>query len=265
MSENPLLYEKTGHIATLVLNRPAKKNALSPELVNLLRTKLMELKNRHEVRAVIIRGAGNDVFCAGYDIGSLPTADSPDGASDLNETNPVEALFETVHQFPYPVIAMLNGHAFGAGYELAVCCDIRIAHNNIKIGMPPAKLGLVYPWTGLKRFVAAIGLSSTRQLFYSGRPFSGAQLDRHRLADMILPPNELEAFTYELAADIAGNAPLALKGTKRILNLLQQSAQLAPEALAEAEKLTIESFASRDLKEGQRAFLEKRKPVFKGE
>ena len=237
---------------------------MSPELVDLLQAKLVELEHSDAARAVIIRGAGNEAFCAGYDIGSLPVADSPQRPADLSKTNPVEALFEAVHRFPYPVIAMLNGDAFGAGYELAVCCDLRIAADNVRIGMPPAKLGLVYPWTGLKRFVAAIGLASTRQLFYSGRPFKGAQLAKMRLADIILPQNELEAFTYQMAFDIAANAPLALKGTKRILNLLQQSTMLDGESLLEAEKLTLDSFASRDLKEGQQAFLEKRKPVFEG-
>ena len=265
MSENVLLCEVSDHVATLVLNRPAKKNSMSPALVAQLLARLVELERSDEARAVIIRGAGNEAFCAGYDISSLPVADASRKATDLSKTNPVEALFEAVHRFPYPVVAMLNGHAFGAGYELAVCCDIRIAASDIRIGMPPAKLGLVYPWTGLKRFVAAIGLASTRQLFFSGRAFEGAQLETMRLADIILSPGELEPFTYEMATDISANAPLALKGTKRILNLLQQSTSLAPAALAEAEKLTLDSFASRDLKEGQRAFLEKRKPMFTGE
>jgi len=262
--EEPLLCEITGRVATLVLNRPAKKNALSPELVGMLQARINEWAARDDIRTVVIRGAGNEMFCSGYDIGSLPVTDSDDRLSDLNRTNPVEGLFEAVHGFPYPVIALLNGHAFGAGYELAICCDIRIAAGNIKIGMPPAKLGLVYPWTGLKRFASVLGLAGTRQLFFSGGAFAGDQLEKMRLADIILAPDALETFTYRLASDIAANAPLALKGTKRVLNLLQHAEGMSPEAIAEAEQLTLNSFASRDLKEGQRAFLEKRKPVFKG-
>ena len=185
MPEKFLLCDIADQVATIVLNRPAKKNSMTPELVDLLLAKLIELERGDTARAVVIRGAGDQAFCAGYDISSLPVADSPHDSTNLSQTNPVEDLFEAVHQFPYPVIAMLNGHAFGAGYELAVCCDLRIAADNIRIGMPPAKLGLVYPWTGLKRFVAAIGLASTRQLFYSGRPFEGAQLEKMRLADII--------------------------------------------------------------------------------
>jgi enoyl-CoA hydratase/carnithine racemase len=262
--DKPLLCEITDRVATLILNRPAKKNSLSPELVDLLQARLEEWAGRDDIRAVIVRGAGTAAFCSGYDIGSLPVADAPGQPSDPERTHPIESLFEAVHRFPYPVIAMLNGHAFGAGYELAVCCDIRIAADNIKIGMPPAKLGLVYPWTGLKRFVSVLGLAGTRQLFFSGGAFAGDQLEKLRLADIILAPEALEAFTCRMASDIAANAPLALKGTKRVLNLLQHAEAMSPGAIAEAERLTLESFASRDLKEGQRAFLEKRKPVFTG-
>jgi enoyl-CoA hydratase/carnithine racemase len=260
-----LLCEITDRVATLILNRPAKKNSLSPELIDRLQTRLEQWAGRDDIRTVIIRGAGNEAFCSGYDIGSLPVADAANPPSDMERTHPIESLFEAVHQFPYPVIAMLNGHAFGAGYELAVCCDIRIAADNIKIGMPPAKLGLVYPWTGLKRFVSVLGLAGTRQLFFSGGAFAGDQLEKMRLADIILAPEALEAFTCRMASDIAANAPLALKGTKRVLNLLQHAEGMRPGAIAEAEQLTRDSFASRDLKEGQRAFLEKRKPVFTGE
>ena len=149
MPEDLILCGRENHVATLVLNRPAKKNSMSPDLVVLLLTKLQELARDKNVRAVVIRGAGANAFCAGFDIGSLPTADSSKATAPLMEINPVEQLFEAVQAFPYPVIAMLNGHAFGAGCELAVCCDMRIGATDILMGMPPAKLGLVYPWTGL--------------------------------------------------------------------------------------------------------------------
>ena len=264
MSEDLLLTDLEHHIATLIINRPAKQNSLSPELAALLLTNLQNLARNEEVRVVVIRGAGNRAFCAGYDIGSLPIAETSEAVTERNRANPLEELLEAVRTFPFPVIAMLNGHAFGAGCELSVCCDIRIGANDIRIGMPPAKLGLVYPWTGLKRFIASIGLASTRQLFYSARAFHGAQLEKMGLVDILVPREEIEAVTHQMAADIAANAPLALKGTKRVLNLIQQSIPMSPDAVAEAERLTIASFASQDLKEGQKAFLEKRKPVFKG-
>lgn len=264
MSESLLLTHLEHHIATLVINRPAKQNSLSPALAALLLTNLQNLARNEQVRVVVIRGAGDRAFCAGYDIGSLPIAETSEAGADQNSVNPLEDMMEAVRTFPFPVIAMLNGHAFGAGCELSVCCDIRIGADDIRIGMPPAKLGLVYPWTGLRRFIAAIGLASTRRLFYSARAVQGTQLEKMGLVDILVPRSEIEAVTHQMAADIAANAPLALRGTKRVLNLIQQSTPMSPEAIAEAESLTIASFASQDLKEGQKAFLEKRRPVFEG-
>jgi enoyl-CoA hydratase/carnithine racemase len=162
------------------------------------------------------------------------------------------------------VIAMLNGYAFGAGCELAVCCDIRIGADHIRMGIPPAKLGLVYHWTGLQRFIQVIGLKSTKELFFTGRFFRGQRLKEVGLVDYLVPAAELEGFVYEMAREISENAPLAVKGTKRVINLLLQSSQMNQCSITEAETLALEAFNSEDLKEGQLAFLEKRKPVFKG-
>ena len=159
---------------------------------------------------------------------------------------------------------MLNGVAFGAGCELSICCDIRIGADDIRMGMPPAKLGLVYPWSGLQRFMQVIGLKSTREIFFTGKTYQGQRLKDIGLVDDLIPRQELEGHTDRLAAEIASNAPLALKGTKRVLNLLVNSSQLLAGSLQEAESLTEASFLSKDLQEGQRAFLEKRKPKFQG-
>jgi enoyl-CoA hydratase/carnithine racemase len=132
------------------------------------------------------------------------------------------------------------------------------------MGMPPAKLGLVYHWTGLRRFIQTIGLKSTKELFFTGRFFKGQRLKEIGLADYLLPAAELEAFVNQMAREIAANAPLALKGTKRVINRLLEASSLHENSIAEAEALALEAFNSDDLKEGQLAFLEKRKPVFKG-
>lgn len=265
MDDRPLLVERKSNIITLILNRPEKKNSLSPQLVNLLSQSLKELSADDSVRAVVIRGSGDQAFCSGYDIRALPTRLNDDVQAQLKTLNPVESLFQTVINYPYPVIAMINGVAFGAGCELAVCCDIRIGSRNARMGMPPAKLGLVYPWPGLKRFIQTVGLGSTREMFFTGRTYHGQRLKELGLIDYLVPEDELDVFTDRMAGDIAANAPLALKGTKRVLNLLLDSTPLLDAGrAAEAESITEATFHSEDLKEGQLAFLEKRKPQFKG-
>jgi len=259
-----LLIEKNQNICTLVLNRPEKKNSLSPELVATLVDSFEELAADDTVRVVVIRGFGHQAFCSGYDIRALPTQPSDDVREKLKTLNPVETLFKTIVNFPFPVIAMINGVAFGAGCELAVCCDIRIGADDIRMGMPPAKLGLAYPWTGLQRFIGVLGLKSTREIFYTARTYEGERLKELGLADYLLPAKDLETFTYQMAAEIAANAPLAVKGTKRILNLLLNSSQPTEHCQKEAEAITEAAFLSEDLKEGRLAFLEKRMPKFKG-
>ena len=264
MPKRLLRVHRTNNMATLTLNRPEKKNSLSPELVKILSQTFAELSTDDTIRAVVIRGAGDKAFCSGYDITALPTRRSDDPTEKLKTLNPVESLFKTIIDFPFPVIAMLNGVAFGAGCELAICCDIRIGAENIRIGMPPAKLGLVYPWSGLQRFIQVIGLKSTREIFFTGRAYKGMRLKELGLVDYLIPGDKLESFTCRMAEEIAANAPLALKGTKRVLNLLLRSSQFDKNDLKEAESITRASFLSEDLIEGQAAFLEKRKPLFKG-
>ena len=264
MGSKLLLIERNKNVCTLVLNRPEKKNSLSPELVELLLQTLNELSADDRIRAVVIRGAGDNAFCSGYDIRSLPTQLSEDVREKLKTLNPVESLFKTIVNYPYPVIAMINGMAFGAGCELSICCDIRIGADNIRMGMPPAKLGLVYPWTGLQRFIQAIGLKSTREIFFTARTYDGIRLKEIGLVDYLVPRDELETFTYQMAEEIAANAPLALKGTKSVLNLLLETVQPDKSSMQEAESITETAFGSEDIREGQLAFLEKRKPTFKG-
>jgi enoyl-CoA hydratase/carnithine racemase len=169
-----------------------------------------------------------------------------------------------VIRFPYPVIAMLNGVAFGLGCELAMCCDIRIGAENIRMGMPPARLGLVYPWEGLLRFIHSIGLQSTKEMFFTGRTYTGRRIKELGLVDYLLPGDDLEEFTYAMAEEIAGNAPLALKGLKKVINMLMKSSRLGETQSREAQAIFNAALLSEDMQEGQSAFLEKRKPQFKG-
>ena len=265
MEEAPLLIKREKRVVSLILNRPRKKNSLTPELVNVLLRTLEELAADDTVRVLVLRGAGDTAFCAGYDIGALPTGSGDDARQKLKSLNPVEDLFRAVLNFPFPVIALIQGVAFGAGCELAICCDIRIGSEESRMAMPPTKLGLVYPWRGLQRFIRTIGPGGTKEIFFSGRIYQGTRLKELGLVDYLVASEDIESFTFGMAAEIAANAPLALRGTKRAISLLMQSESFDETKAAEADSLTEASFLSRDLEEGRLAFLEKRKPRFRGE
>lgn len=264
MPEEPLLINRNNNVVTLILNRPEKKNSLSLELVEILLKTLEDLAGDDSVRVLVLRGSGDTAFCSGFDILSLPVKHSQNAKDQLKRLNPVETLFNAVINFPWPVIAMINGLAMGAGCELAICCDIRIGVTGARMGMPPAKLGIVYPWRGLKRFVRTVGLNTTREMFLTGRFYQGQRLREMGLLNDLVSADQLESFTNEIAQEIAANAPLAVRGTKRVLNLLSEADAPDHSRMAEADTITETAFFSEDLKEGQLAFMEKRKPVFKG-
>jgi enoyl-CoA hydratase/carnithine racemase len=261
-AEPILMVAYRDRVCTLTLNRPETQNALSIELADRVARTLEELARQANPPVLVIRGAGEAVFCSGFDIRCLPAGAPP--AEALERIGPVEALFQRVVDYPMPVIAMINGAAFGAGCELAICCDLRIAAEHARLGMPPARLGLAYPWTGLRRFTQTIGLPRTKEMFFTARTYRGGELTQLGLVHDVVPRGELQAVTARLAGEIAAHAPLALKGIKRVLNLLQQSTTLHPEAEREARDQFTGALASQDLQEGQRAFIEKRRPRFNG-
>ena len=264
MATDLVLVEKKGFVGTLTLNRPEKRNALSPDLLIQLCRILDEFGRSDEVRAVVIRGAGDRAFSSGYDITALPAEVPPEIRGRLRDENYLDLAIESIGRYPFPVIAMLNGDAFGGGCELAVSCDLRIAADDIRMGMPPARLGLVYPLNGLVRFVQILGFPAVKELFFSGRYYQAPRIQELGLVHYLQPPDQLEAFTFELTDEIAGHAPLSIKGTKRILNILQRSWSLSEEDRREIDGIVLEALRSEDHKEGKRAFLEKRRPVFHG-
>ncbi|MBW2051075.1 MAG: enoyl-CoA hydratase/isomerase family protein [Deltaproteobacteria bacterium] len=264
MSNEALEVEKKDYTCTLILNRQEKRNSVTPQMLIKLYQLLDEFSKGDDVRVVVFRGAGDKAFCAGYDIGSIPTEVSPKVQRELDRKNPVELALECVKNFPYPTIAMMNGYTFGAGFNLAMCCDIRIAVDDIRMGMPPARLGLVYHPDGIKQFIDVLGMARAKEVFLTARTYQGVETKEKGLVDFLVPRSELESFTYQFAEDITKNAPLSLKGIKKILNMFGRSWTLSEEDLKEAEALIRVAFASQDLKEGQAAFLQKRKPKFIG-
>jgi enoyl-CoA hydratase/carnithine racemase len=262
--ENELLAERREHVGIVTFNRPRRRNALTPAMLIGLHETLDRWAMEGDVRTVVFTGAGDKAFSAGFDILAIPTDPDPDAARRLREGNPLELGLESVKRFPYPTIAMLNGHCFGGALNLALCCDLRVAADDIAVGMPPARLGVVYPHAGIAQFASVLGMARARELFFTGRTYRGEELREMGLVGRMVPRAELEATTFSLAAEIAANAPLALRGLKRVLDLVESAATLSDEARDEAQELMAAALQSDDAREGQRAFLEKRKPRFAG-
>ena len=254
--------EREGAVATVVVANPAKRNALTLKMLGDLRRAFEELSGE-DVRCVVLRGEGREAVCAGYDIAAIPAGGSGE-AQVLLSSNPFDDMIRAVASFPAPVVAMLNGFAFGGGLELAVACDIRVASDQAVFGMTPARLGVIYRPAGLMRFVHAIGLPATKELFYTARTVSARRAYELKLVNRVCPPEELPQVAYEMAREIAANAPLSIRGTKRILAMCMEFRGLPPGEAEEAEDLIRRCMESRDLAEGKKAFLEKRKPAFRG-
>lgn len=252
-----LVYEEIGdNMCKIVLNRPEKGNSLSPKMLMGLSKILEELKSNKERRTVIITGAGNKFFSAGADI-EAPLSGDIGGSV-------VDKCLKSIENYPYPVIAMVKGYAMGAGCELAATCDIRVASEDSKFGMPPAKLGVVYSYNGIKKFLNLIGVGRTKLLFLTGRTFTAQEAYHFGLVDFLVSKNEIEKFTQSLAEEIMECAPLSLSGTKEMINIWVKNQVCSKEDEGRIRELITKAFSSEDLKEGLTAFREKRKPKFVG-
>ena len=261
MSDGQLLIdEPTPGVARLTISNPAKRNALDHPILDAIVAALGDV----DARCVIVTGS-DGMFSAGYDIGEIPEAEFQERAEAL-VAHPFTAAIDALEAFPYPTLAALSGHTIGGGLELALACDLRIAAGGIVLGMPPAKLGLVYSHTGLRRFLDAIGAPRTRELFLLGRNVeAGVALD-WGLVNRVVDADELPDAAVALAGELAGLAPLAQRGNKRVIRALLD-ARDGLDAATERELLALRaaSFASQDMREGMRAFAEKRPARWRGE
>jgi enoyl-CoA hydratase/carnithine racemase len=246
-------------VARLTIDNQAKRNALDHDILDALAATVPEL----DARCLIVTAAG-PVFSAGYDIGDLPRAELAQRAEAL-VAHPFHAAIEALEAFPCPSVAALNGHAIGGGLELALSCDLRLASEDAVVAMPPARLGLVYSHTGLRRFVDAIGAPRTRELFFTAREVPAATALRWGLINEVVPPARLADLAVAYATTIAAHAPLAQRGNKRALReLLAAEGALDPAVERELVELREACFHSDDFLEGVRAFAEKRKPRWTG-
>ena len=263
-----LIDEPAGGVLRLTISNPEKRNALDHPILDAITATLGEYAGvggpQSRVRCVIVTGA-HGMFSAGYDIGEIPEEEFEQRAEKL-VAHPFTEAIEALEAFPWPTVAALPGHTIGGGLELALACDLRVASDQIKLGMPPAKLGLVYSHTGLRRFIDAIGAARTRELFLLGRYIDAPTALSWGLVNRVTAEDDLEAMTGELAGELAGNAPLAQLGNKRVIAaLLRAEGELEEAAEQELIELRRASFASADMREGMRAFAERRPPRWRNE
>lgn len=249
-------------VARLRLANPAKRNALDHQMLGAIAETMPGLDRGIEVRCVIVTGS-EGMFSAGYDITGISEQRFASEAEAL-VAHPFQAAIEAVAAHPYPVVAAINGHCLGGGLELALACDLRIAQQGAKLGMPPAKLGLIYGHTGIQRFIDTVGVARTREIFLLGRNVEAAEAERIGLVGELVGAERIEAAAVELAAEVAANAPLSLRGNKRAIGALAGFPRLTPEQERELIELRESCFATEDFQEGIRAFAEKRPPVWRG-
>ena len=249
-------------VARLRLNNPERRNALDHEVLDALAEALPRLDRGIETRCVLLTGAP-PVFSAGYDIGSISESTFERDAEAL-VAHPFHSAMEAFAKYPWPVIAAINGHCLGGGLELAITCDLRICAEGALLGMPPAKLGLVYGHTGLRKFLDTVGLARTKELFLTGRNVSAARAEQVGLVHEVLAADRLESAAVELAAEVAENAPISMRGNKHAIDLLVRNPVLSDQQEAGLIALRESCFSSADLREGINAFAEKRPPVWTG-
>jgi len=249
-------------VARLRISNPERRNALDHEILNALAEVLPKLDRGIEIRCVVITGTG-EVFSAGYDIAGIPEETFADEAEAL-VAHPFHAAMDAVSAHPYPVLAAINGHCLGGGLELAIRCDLRLCAMGAKLGMPPAKLGLIYGHTGLQRFIDVVGVARTKELFLTGRSLSAPRAMAIGLVHDTVLDEKLDETALELASEVATNAPLSLRGNKQAIETLNSYARLTPEQERELIELRRSCFSSADFREGIRAFAEKRKPEWHG-
>ncbi|MBI4332270.1 MAG: enoyl-CoA hydratase/isomerase family protein [Chloroflexi bacterium] len=260
MSANELVVEKDGPVCTITINRPDKRNALNVAVLVGIGDALKSLSDNKEIRAVILRGAGEEAFSSGMDL-----TDSDGRAGEKGKRGPaMQSAREGILGCPCPVIAMIFGYVAGAACDLVVACDFRIAADNARLALNAVKIGLVHDYQGIQRLVNLVGIGYAKEILLAGEFVDARRAREMGLLNFTVPRDELVPFAASFAGKLAQNPPLAMAGTKRVMARLLSYQRPSPEALAEIQASVDASWRSEDTREARRAFAEKRKPVFKG-
>jgi enoyl-CoA hydratase len=254
-----VLVERDGAVATVTINRPKVLNALDRSTLEELRRAALEVKSDDSVRAVIVTGAGEKSFVSGADINEL-AEQTPTSAQEHASTG--QRVFDLIEHLGKPVIAAINGYALGGGCELAMACTIRIAADTAMLGQPEVKLGIIPGYAGTQRLPRLVGVARALEMMLTGAPVDAATAERIGLVNRVVPAATLMAEARKLAGELAGRAPVAMRFIIDAVNRGQEMT-LADASVFEATLFALLT-ATDDMREGTRAFLEKRKPTFRG-
>jgi enoyl-CoA hydratase/carnithine racemase len=259
MAFENLLIERDGAVAIVTVNRPKVLNALNTQTLDELRRAILELTHDEAIRAVILTGSGEKSFIAGADINEL-AVQSPTGGREHAITG--QHVLDLIEQMGKPVIAAINGYALGGGCELAMACTIRIAADTAKLGQPEINLGLIPGYAGTQRLARIVGKGRALELLLSGDQVTAQEAHRLGLVNRVVPAADLMAEAKKLAVSLASKAPVAVR---YILEAVHKGLEM-PFAQAQIFDATLFGLVAStdDMREGTAAFLEKRKPAFKG-
>jgi enoyl-CoA hydratase len=259
MSEGKLRVERDGPIGRLVLDNPARRNAIGGEMWRAIPKAMAELDADPAIRCIVLRGEGTAAFAAGADISEFEQRRSSEADVKAYETL-VDAAHHSIENSPKPVIALIHGFCVGGGMAVALSCDLRYADASSRFAIPAARLGLGYGVPGTNRLIATVGHAAAREIMFSARRFSADEAHAMGLVNRVLPDAELDDYVRKIALELAANAPLTIAASKSVINALIT----AKGDYAEANKMVARCMKSEDYVEGRRAFMEKRSPEFKG-
>ena len=258
---NLVVTEFRDQIGWITMNNDAKRNALSFEMLGNLIDALDEML-QHKARVVILRAnKGARVWSAGFNIDELPR----DGSDPLAYDNPLQKVIRAIMDFPAPVIAMAEGSIWGGACNIAFICDMVIGTKDTSLAITPAKIGVPYNTSGILQFIDIIGAHTAKEMFFTAEPILAEKAYVLGILNHIVPAEELEAYTTNIANKMLNNSPLSIRVIKEQLNILGNALPLSPQTFEHIDMLRRIAGTSKDYQEGIHAFYEKRKPVFKGE
>jgi enoyl-CoA hydratase len=256
-----MIAEKDGPIGHIIFNNPARHNAVSLDMWEAVPKILDDYEADDRIRVIVLSGAGGKAFVSGADISEFKEKRATEEAAAAY-SRISEGARKRIEETPKPTIAMIRGYCIGGGVGTALACDMRIAAEGSRFGIPAAKLGLGYAYDGIKKLIDLVGPACAREIFYTARQFSGEEALRMGLVNQLVPDGELESYVRNYCEMIAANAPLTVRSVKIIVAEALKDERARDMALA--KRVVEECFASEDYAEGRTAFMEKRKPVFKG-